>query len=72
MHDKAKAISAELLELDLKVQLYNPFFNIPGVAGAIGTTANLHCEAIELVCGGSPKVCALVEWKAVDRVKLEL
>ena len=27
MHDKAKAISAELLELDLKVQLYNPFFN---------------------------------------------
>ena len=27
MHDKAKAISAELLELDLKVQLYNPFIN---------------------------------------------
>ena len=27
MHDKAKAISAELLRLDLKVQLYNPFFN---------------------------------------------
>ena len=24
MHNKAKAISAELLELDLKVQLYNP------------------------------------------------
>ena len=27
MHDKAKAISAELLELDLKVQLYIPFIN---------------------------------------------
>ena len=24
---------------------------------AIGAKANLYCEAIELVCGGSPKIC---------------
>ena len=39
---------------------------------SIGAKPNLYCEAIELVCGGSPKVCVLVEWKALDRVKLEL
>ena len=39
---------------------------------AIGAKPNLYCEAIELVCGGSPKVCVLVEWKALDRVKSEL
>ena len=30
----------------------------------IGTKPNLYCEAIELVYGGSPKICVLVEWKA--------
>ena len=38
----------------------------------IGAKPNLNCKAIELVCGGSPKVCVLVEKKALDRVKLEL
>ena len=38
----------------------------------IGAKPNLYCKAIELVCGGSPKVCVLVEWKALDRVKSEL
>ena len=38
----------------------------------IGAKPNLYCEAIELVCGSSPKVCVLVEWKALDRVKSEL
>ena len=28
MRNKANTISAKLLELDLKVQLYNPFFDI--------------------------------------------
>ena len=37
----------------------------------IGAKPNLYCEAIELVCGGSPKICVLVEWKALDRVKSE-
>ena len=41
-------------------------------AVAIGAKPNLYCEAIELVYGGSPKVCVLVEWKALDRVKSEL
>ena len=41
-------------------------------AATIGAKPNLYCEAIELVCGGSPKVCVLVEWKALDRVKSEL
>ena len=40
--------------------------------GGIGAKPNLYCEAIELVCGVSPKVCILVEWKALDRVKSEL
>ena len=39
---------------------------------SIGAKPNIYCEAIELVCGGSPKVCVLVEWKALDRVKSEL
>ena len=39
---------------------------------AIGAKPNIYCEAIELVCGGSPKICVLVEWKALDRVKSEL
>jgi hypothetical protein len=38
----------------------------------IGANPTLYCEAIELVCGGSPKVCVLVERKALDRVKSEL
>ena len=38
----------------------------------IGAKPNLYCEAIELVCGGSPRICVLVEWKALDRVKSEL
>ena len=29
----------------------------------------LYGKAIELVCGGSPKICVLVEGKAQDRVK---
>ena len=33
--NKAKAISAELIELNLKVQLYNSVINRPGVAGAV-------------------------------------
>ena len=37
----------------------------------IGAKPNLYCEAINLVCGGAPKLCALVEWKALDRVKSE-
>ena len=39
---------------------------------AIGAKPNIHCKAIELVCGGSPKACVLVEWKALDRVKSEI
>ena len=38
----------------------------------IGAKPNIYCEAIELVCGGSPKACVLVEWKALDREKSEL
>ena len=38
----------------------------------IGAKPNLYCEAIELVCGGSSKICVLVEWKALDRVKSKL
>ena len=41
-----------------------------GIKG-IGAKPNLYCEAIELVCGGSPKICVLVEGKALDRVKSE-
>ena len=37
----------------------------------IGAKANLYCKAIELVCGGSPKVCVLVECKARHKVKSE-
>ena len=37
----------------------------------IGAKPNLYCEAIELVCGGSPIGCGLVERKAQDRVKWE-
>ena len=37
----------------------------------IGAKPNLYCEAIELVCGGSPNVCILVERKAWHRVKSE-
>ena len=38
----------------------------------IGAKPNFYCKAIELVCGGSPRICVLVEWKALDRVKSEL
>ena len=41
-------------------------------AANIGAKPNLYCKAIELVCGGSPIVCVLVERKALDRVKSEL
>ena len=41
------------------------------VTAPIGAKPNLYCEAIELVCGGSPKVCVLVEWKGRHRVKSE-
>jgi hypothetical protein len=37
----------------------------------IGAKPNLYCEAIELVCGGSPKICVLVERKSQHRVKWE-
>ena len=38
----------------------------------IASKPNIYCEAIELVCGSSPKVCVLVERKALDRVMSEL
>ena len=41
------------------------------VANGIGAKPNLYCEAIELVCGGSPRICVLVERKSKHRVKLE-
>ena len=44
---------------------------IPVQRTAIGAKPNLYCEAIELVCGGSPIGCGLVERKAKDRVKWE-
>ena len=37
--------------------------------GIIGAKPNLYCEAIELVCGGSSKICILVERKSRLRVK---
>ena len=39
------------------------------VQPTIGAKPNLYCEAIELVCGGSPKICVLVERKSRLRVK---
>ena len=33
--------------------------------GTMGAKPNLYCEAIELVCGGSPKVFVLSERKAL-------
>ena len=38
----------------------------------IGAKSNLYRKAIELVCGGSPKICVLVERKSLDRVKSEV
>ena len=38
----------------------------------IGAKPNIYCEAIELVFGGSPKVCVLLERKALNRVKSKL
>ena len=35
----------------------------------IGAKPNLYCEAIELVCGGSPKICVPVERKTRLRAK---
>ena len=52
--------------LDMDCFIYN------AALSAIGAKPNIYCEAIELVCGGSPKVCVLVERKALDRVKSEL
>ena len=37
----------------------------------IGAKPNLYCEAIELVCGGSPKIFILVKRKSRHRVKPE-
>ena len=48
------------LGLSMKVQC--------SVSSNIGAKPNLYCKAIELVCGGSPKVCVLVESKALHRV----
>ena len=49
-----------------------PFTMIPpSRAATIGAKPNLYCKAIELVCGGSPKICVLIERKSWDRVKLE-
>ena len=42
-----------------------------GGSSTIGAKPNLYCEAIELVCGGSPKICVLVERKSLHRVKSE-
>ena len=39
---------------------------------SIGAKPNLYCEAIELVCGGSPIGCGLVERKAQDSEAIEL
>ena len=43
----------------------------PTAVTPVGAKPNLYCEAIELVCGGSPIGCVLVEWKAQGRVKWE-
>ena len=37
--------------------------------GPIGAKPNIYSEAIELVCGGSPIGCVLVERKAQHRGK---
>ena len=42
------------------------------VRTSIGAKPKIYCEAIELVGGGSPNFCVLVEWKALDRAKSEL
>jgi hypothetical protein len=41
------------------------------VARVIGAKPNLYCKGIGLVCGGSPKICVLVERKSQHRVKWE-
>ena len=38
---------------------------------AIGAKPNLYCEAIKLVCSGSPNIFVLVERKALGRAKSE-
>ena len=38
---------------------------------ALGGKPNFYCEAIELVCDGSPNICVFTEWKFRHRVKLE-
>ena len=48
----------------------NSCYNLAGTK-IIGAKPNLYCEAIEVVCGGSPIGCGLVERKAQDRVKWE-
>ena len=56
----------------LAISIYMEQEQLLGPGEIIGAKPDLFCEAIELVCGGSPKLCVLVEWKALDRVKLEL
>ena len=51
--------------LDMDYFIYNAALSL------IGAKPNLYCKAIELVCGGSPKVCVLIERKARHRVKSE-
>ena len=41
------------------------------VARNIGAKPNLYCKVIGLVCGGSPKICVLLERKSQHRVKWE-
>ena len=56
-----------------KDDILEPFQYLSGklALGSIGAKPNLYCEAIELVCGGSPIGCGLIERKAQDRVKWE-
>ena len=74
----AKSESLHQCEMDNKVERlrrdYPSSFSSMQMLGTrpIGAKPNLYCEAIELVCGGSPKLCVLVDWKALDRVKSEL
>ena len=39
---------------------------------SVNIVRNIIGAKPNLVCGGSPKICVLVEWKALDRVKSEL
>ena len=48
--------------MSTKLPLLYSMFGLAGTGGeSIGAKPNLYREAIELVCGGSPKICVLVE-----------